>query len=62
MYAKGIRCRWSRGCVSSPSGHQNHERFSLNFNEIRNYDDYLQRFPNILDDIEDLPDDYGIYE
>jgi len=37
MYAKGIQCRWSRGCVSSPSGHQNHERFSLIFNGIRNY-------------------------
>ena len=27
----------------------------------KTYDDYLQCFPNILDDIEDLPDDYEIY-
>ena len=37
MYAKRIRCGWSSGCLSSPSGHKSHERISLIFNEIRNY-------------------------
>lgn len=37
MYAKHIRCRWSSGCFSSPSGHKNHERVSLIYNEIWNY-------------------------
>ena len=37
MYAKRIRCGWSSGCLSSPGGHKNHERFSLKFNEIWNY-------------------------
>ena len=38
MYAKRI-CGWSRGRISSPSGHKNCKLISLFFNEIGNYYD-----------------------
>jgi hypothetical protein len=46
MYAKRI-CGWSRGCISSPSGHKNRKLISLFFNEIGNYVDVINE--NLFD-------------
>lgn len=43
MYAKRIRCGWSSGCFSSPSGHKSHELISLKTNEICNYNRELAK-------------------
>ena len=43
MYTKRI-CGWSRGCISSPSGHKNRKLISLFFNEIGNYATIIYMF------------------